>query len=72
MSSPAVQEILDRIRQLPERDRVELAGELLAQLPPHGIARSESLASARGLGKEVWNGIDAQEYVDRERDAWDG
>ena len=24
----------------------------------------------RGLHKEVWEGIDAQEYVDSERDAW--
>ncbi len=26
----------------------------------------------RGLHKEVWDGIDAQEYVNRERDAWTG
>lgn len=26
----------------------------------------------RGLHKEVWDGIDAQEYVKRERDAWTG
>lgn len=26
----------------------------------------------RGLHKEIWDGIDAQEYVDRERDAWQG
>lgn len=25
----------------------------------------------RGLGKEVWEGIDAQEYVNAERDSWD-
>lgn len=24
----------------------------------------------RGLHKDVWEGIDAQEYVDSERDAW--
>jgi hypothetical protein len=25
-----------------------------------------------GLGKEIWNGIDAQEYVNQERDSWNG
>jgi len=25
----------------------------------------------RGLGKEVWNNIDAQEYVNAERDSWE-
>lgn len=24
----------------------------------------------RGLHREVWEGLDAQEYVNRERDAW--
>jgi hypothetical protein len=24
----------------------------------------------RGLGKEIWQGADAQEYVNRERDSW--
>ena len=24
-----------------------------------------------GLGKELWQGIDDQEYVDRERESWD-
>ncbi len=26
----------------------------------------------RGLGKEIWKGIDAQEYVNRERGKWNG
>jgi len=25
-----------------------------------------------GLGKEIWNGIDAQEYVSQESDSWNG
>lgn len=24
----------------------------------------------RGLGKEIWQGLDAQEYVNQERDSW--
>ena len=31
-----------------------------------------SILELRGLGKEVWNGIDAQEYVNQERDSWTG
>lgn len=26
----------------------------------------------RGLHKEIWAGIDPQEYIDQERDAWEG
>lgn len=29
-----------------------------------------SILGLRGLGKELWQGIDAAEYIRRERDAW--
>ena len=29
------------------------------------------LSELRGPGKEIWRGIDAQEYVDQLRDEWD-
>ena len=31
-----------------------------------------SIMESEGLGKEIWEGVDAQEYVDRERDSWNG
>ncbi|BAY49676.1 hypothetical protein SAMD00079811_73050 [Scytonema sp. HK-05] len=31
-----------------------------------------SILELEGLGKEVWNDIDAQEYVNQERDSWNG
>lgn len=30
-----------------------------------------SLLKLEGLGKEVWEGIDAAEYIDEERASWD-
>lgn len=41
-----------------------LLGEALAE--PQKL----SLLDLQGLGKEIWNGIDAAEYVARERDSW--
>ena len=29
-----------------------------------------TLSSLRGLGKEIWEGIDARDYVNRLRDEW--
>jgi hypothetical protein len=34
--------------------------------------KKHDVTELRGLGKEIWAGIDAQEYVNRERDSWDG
>ena len=33
--------------------------------------KTESILSLRGLGKEMWEGIDAAEYIREERDSWD-
>ena len=30
-----------------------------------------SILELEGLGAEIWKGIDAQEYVDKERESWD-
>jgi plasmid stability protein len=33
--------------------------------------KTRSILELRGLGKELWKGIDAAEYIKRERDSWD-
>lgn len=32
---------------------------------------SHEITELRGLGKEIWNNQDAQEYVNNERDDWE-
>jgi hypothetical protein len=34
-------------------------------------AAERDIMELRGLGKEIWQGVDAQEYVNRLRDEWD-
>jgi plasmid stability protein len=33
--------------------------------------KKRSILDLEGLGKELWKGIDAAEYVRKERDSWD-
>lgn len=33
--------------------------------------RPLSILELRGLGKEIWDGVDAATHVDRERQSWD-
>jgi hypothetical protein len=56
-------ESLTRAEQL--RLIEELAGR-------SGGAESVSILELCGLGQEIWQGIDAQEYVMRERASWNG
>jgi hypothetical protein len=60
-------ESLSRTEQL--RLMSELAVYLRVQVTPEG---NTSILDLQGLGKEIWQGMDAQDYVDRERAAWNG
>ena len=33
-------------------------------------AESHSLLELRGLGKDLWEGVDIEDYIKRERDSW--
>lgn len=54
------------------RDRRSVAQQVTQILSAALEAPKElSILELRGLGKEIWEGIDAAEYVRRERDSWD-
>ncbi len=69
------QQVLAQASGLEPDDKLRLLETLAAQLcgalgdvKPH---KRHHITEFRGLGKEVWRGIDAREYVNQERDAWD-
>jgi hypothetical protein len=69
MSTTAYNEILSRAQsELTPQERERLIQELHCATtgPRH------SITELKGLGKEVWEGIDPVEYVRKERDSWDG
>jgi dihydroneopterin aldolase len=73
MSTIAYYEVLDRVQRLAPADQLRLLEELAALVRRQVMAQKRrSILELEGLGKEVWQGIDAQEYVDRERASWDG
>ncbi len=73
MHTRAYAESLDLIQQLDLSDQIKLIDKLTAlvrrRLTTH---LGHSILELQGLGKEIWQGIDAQEYVDRERASWNG
>ncbi len=36
------------------------------------VPKERSVMELSGLGAELWNGVDAREYVDGERASWNG
>lgn len=52
----------------PSRD---VGGDTALQLETVLMPSRVSLMELQGLGREVWAGVDAQDYVDGLRDEWD-
>ena len=41
-------------------------------LQPHPRPIKRDIMALEGLGKAIWEGIEAQDYVNQERDSWNG
>jgi CRISPR/Cas system CSM-associated protein Csm4 (group 5 of RAMP superfamily) len=65
--------VLTEVLRLEPDEQLRLISELLVyvrhrfQPKPH-----RSILELEGLGEEIWHGIDAQEYVNQERNSWHG
>ncbi len=70
-----VAEIMEQAKTLSLQERKELVKQLVDTLdtPVTKTPAQEkhSILELAGLGAEVWQGIDAQEYVDQLRSEWD-
>lgn len=64
--------IVEEIRSLPVETRKQLITVIVDSLTETpSTTKKHSLRELRGLGKEIWASIDAQDYVNKERDEWD-
>ena len=68
-------EILNRVALRREEIIIERAGKKIARLSPidNDVPRSSGkldFRKAAGLGKEIWQEIDVDAYLQRERDEW--
>ncbi len=71
MGTPAYTEVLQLVERLPLEEQQQLLVELAARVH-QPVEPLHSIRELRGLGKEIWEGMDAQAYVNQERDAWHG
>lgn len=69
------EEALDYARHLTPAEQLQLLEDLAAMIRQRVAANAEpthSLMELEGLGAELWEGIDAQKYVEEERKSWNG
>jgi hypothetical protein len=73
-SSAAADALYEQVvRTLPPQERQRLALRLIASAEPAlpETSRPRSLLELQGLGRELWSGRDAQDYVTALRGEWD-
>ena len=76
MTGVGVAEIYEQhVKALPAEQQLELLALIAQRLARAGAPseepRTHSILELDGLGKEIWAGIDAQEYVNKLRDEWE-
>ena len=73
MATAMYRYVLRQAELLSPDDQRRLAKELAERVDRHErTGKKRSIMELEGLGKEIWQGIDAQEYVNQERDDWGG
>jgi hypothetical protein len=75
MSTVSVQRIYGELLSLGIAERFEVVrltmDSLRKECADVPTVRKRSLLELRGLGKEIWEGVDPVEYVKQERDSWE-
>ena len=60
------------IKSLPREAQLRLLAKVAENLAVSGEERPKrSIMELHGLGAEIWEGVDAQEYVNGLREEWD-
>lgn len=64
--------VLQMTRKLEVSEQLRLL-EALAEEVRHRVEKPQrrSIMELEGLGAEIWQGMDAQKYVDEERKSWE-
>jgi hypothetical protein len=67
------QNIRHQIKNLSPEEQLRLLEEL-ATIVRRGLSKKHrrSILELEGLGQEIWQDIDAQDYVNSERSSWSG
>ncbi len=66
-------EVLNQVQHLTPDDQLRLVEDLVANIRRQGTGRPKkhNIMEFRGMGKEVWEGVDVEKYIDEERNSWE-
>ncbi|MBU2444012.1 MAG: hypothetical protein KJ666_00360 [Bacteroidetes bacterium] len=72
MINTNTERIYKEISQLPNNEKMILLSKLMLEISVYLERNCKvNIYDIKGVGKEIWEGIDAQEYVNKERASWE-
>ena len=71
MSATNLAEIIPLVEKLTPEEKLQLIEYVAHELRETKIGQVRHWRDFRGLGKEIWQEIDSQAYIDKLRDEWD-
>jgi len=72
MAADSYNDILKRAQDELTREEQSKLVDQLSQHVGRKNGGRHRITDLKGLGKEIWKGIDVDEYIAKERDSWDG
>ena len=71
MSTTNLAEVIPLVEKLSPEEKLQLIEYVAHDLRETKAGQVRHWREFRGLGKEIWQGIDTQAYIDKLRDEWD-
>ena len=72
MASTPYEDARKLIEGLGPSDQLRLIAEITSRLTGAVDGHPRSMMELEGLGREVWEGVDVDDYLRRERSSWNG
>jgi hypothetical protein len=68
-----LKDVINRVQNLPLDEQEQFLDDLEKLLRQRANQRPKhSIKEFRGLGKELWRGIDVEKYIEEEHNSWGG
>ena len=68
--NPIVKDYIDKIKKMKPEEQLDLLEALNVAVKNSNSNKKHSILELEGLGSEIWQNVDAKQYVAEERDSW--
>ena len=73
MQATRHKKILEEVGKLNQAEQFRLLEQIVVLIRDKTTMKTRrSILEIQGMGKDVWKDIEAQKYVDKERNSWNG